>query len=262
MASFEVSFSFAESSLAEALRAKRSAIDDATGKGSATESIVQEKLLHPHLPPHLKCNKGAVVSSDSPSLQSPAIDRVIYDESAASPLLYDESHSIFPIEVVCGLVEITMRLDASKLREDIARMAPIKAMRTRRYLEPVPRTKTKVRPIQRVSISPRSFVVGLPADDNWEPRSIAGTLRSIQLDLGPPTLVHGLYVIGRGYFETITTESQTETPYRIRGWVGPDRLFRFTTAFRQALDRWPRLGHGVSVDLQGYVVGAASVLAE
>lgn len=262
MSSLEMSFKSAEVSLAQALEAKRAAIDDATGKGAATESIVQECLLRPHLPPHLHCGKGAVLTASDPSSQSAAIDRVVYDVSAASPILYDESHSIFPIEAVCGLVEITIRLDAAKLREDITRMAPIKAMRTRRYVEPIAGTKTKAQRVQRESLSPRSFVVGLPADSNWDPQTIAKTLRTIQLDLGSPTHVHGLYVIGRGYFETIAVESEAEPLHRVRGWLGHDRLFRFTTAFRQSFDRWPRLQPGCSVDLQDYVQGNSTVLAE
>ena len=262
MSSLETSFKAAEASLALALEAKRSAIDDATGKGSATEAIVQESLLRPHLPPHLRCGKGAVVAASSPSSQSPAIDRVIYDVAAASPILYDDAHSIFPIEAVCGLVEITIRLDATKLREDISRMAPVKSMRMRRYVEPIAGTKTKAQRVQRESLSPRSFVIGLPADKNWDQQTIATALRAIQLELGPPTHVHGLYVIGRGYFETIAVESEAESPYRVRGWLGEDRLFRFTTAFRQSFDRWPRLQPDCSADLQDYVLGTPMLLAE
>jgi hypothetical protein len=262
MSSLGMSFKSAENSLAEALEAKRSAIDDATGKGAATEAIVQDCLLRPHLAPQLRCGKGAVLSASDPSNQSPAIDRVIYDPSAASPILYDETHSIFPIEAVCGLVEITIRLDAGKLREDISRMTPVKAMRTRRYLEPIAGTKTRAQRVQRESLSPRSYVVGLPADPNWDPKTIAKTLRTIQVDLGSPTHVHGLYVIGRGYFETIAVESDSEPLFRIRGWLGDDRLFRFTTSFRQSFDRWPKLQPGISVDLQDYVPGSSAVLAE
>ena len=111
-----------EDSLIKQLQAKRSGIDDRTGKGIATERVVEEYLLIPHLPPRFRVYKGAVVVAASPAKQSPAIDRVIYDQTAASPLLYDEVHSIFPLEAVCGLVEITMNLDATKLREDIERM--------------------------------------------------------------------------------------------------------------------------------------------
>ena len=202
------------------------------------------------------------MSSINPSSQSPAIDRVIHDVSIASPLLYDEAHSIFPIESVCGLVEITMHLDATKLRKDIERMAPVKGMITRRYLVPLPNSRTKRLSIEQEWLSPRSFIVGLPADNSWSPQNIAVALRQIQLDLRPPTHVHGLYVMGIGYFQTIPVDSPSEAMYRIRAWTGSDRLFCFTTAFRQAFDLWGSLPPGWCADLRGYVDGHSEVLAE
>jgi hypothetical protein len=169
------------------------------------------------------------------------------------PLLYDEAHSIFPIEAVAGVVEITMHLDATKLREDIVRMASAKAMRTRRYLIPQPGSITKVLPADdRESLSPRSFIVALPADRGWDAKTIARNLRDIQMELGPPTHVHGLYVLGVGYFYTKPVEDSSEIPYRIGAWTGPERLLRFAASFRSAFDRWPRLRQGWSVDFGGY----------
>ena len=251
-----------EDSLIKLLHAKRSGIDDRTGKGSATERVVEEHLLTPHLPLGLRLCKGAVVEAANPHKQSSAIDRVIYDHSAASPLLYDEAHSIFPLEAVYGLVEITMNLDAAKLREDIERMISVKAMTKRRYLVPAPNSNTKVLRTEQDTLSPRSFVIGLPANPSWSPVTIATALRQIQMDLGPPTHVHGLYVIGIGYFYTVPIESPSEPMYRIGGWAGPDRLFRFTTGLRLAFDRWGKIPNGWSVDLQDYVVGELKILAE
>jgi hypothetical protein len=251
-----------EESLVRLLNSKRSGIDDRTGKGSATERVVDEQLLTPHLPPGFRSSKGAVTEAANPDYQSPAIDRVIYDHSAASPLLYDEAHSIFPIESVCGLVEITINLDATKLREDIERMAPVKGMRRRRYLVPLPNSTTKVLRTEQEALSPRSFIVGLPTHPSWSPEAIADALRRIQMELGPPTHVHGLYVIGVGFFQTVAVESPSEPMYRIGGCTGPDRLFRFTTAFRQAFDRWGTLPTGWSVDLQDYVRGEWRILVE
>ncbi len=260
--SIEESIKEYEEALVKSLLAKRSAIDDRTGKGSATEQMVERELLVPHLTPGLRCSKGAVVSAANPGEQSPAIDRVIYDPSAAPPLLYDEAHSIFPIESVCGLIEITMHLDATKLREDIQRMITVKAMRTRRYLIPVPDSRTKRQRIEQKSLSPRSFIIGLPADPSWSPKTIAAALRDIQKDVGPPTHVHGLYVIGTGFFQTIAVDSPSEEMYRVTGWTGSDRLFRFTTGFRQAFDLWGSVPAGWSADLQDYVNGRYEILAE
>jgi hypothetical protein len=258
----EESLAQRETSLMSKLLEKQAGIDDRTGKGGATETVVENELLRPFLPPGFDCGKGAVVCADRPTEQSPAIDRVIFDTTVSTPLIYDRAHSVFPIEVVAGMVEITMRLDATKLRADLERMVPVKAMMMRRYLAPAPSSRTRVIPCRREALSPRSFVVGLPADSRWDAQTIAECLRQIQIDLGSPTHVHGLYVIGIGFFFTIPVENDREPMYRVAGWTGPERVFRFADAFRIAFDRWERLPEGWSVDLSGYVSGEPIVLAE
>jgi hypothetical protein len=256
------SLQLAEQALLNSLESKRSGIDDRTGKGSATERVICDLLLEPQFPAGIKATKGSIVAADEPNLSSPAIDRIVHDPSLAPPLVHSDDHSVLPIEAVVGLVEITMRLDASKLREDIVRMSSVKAMRKRRYLIPVPGTATQSYPAKVDALSPRSFVVGVPEDRSWKPETIAASLRSIQIELGPPTHVHGLYVIGIGFFETIPIENPTDPAYRISGWTGSDRMFRFTNAFRRSIDRWPRIPLGWAVHLDDYVGGTSAILAE
>jgi hypothetical protein len=255
-------FAERERVLSSRLREKQAGIDDRTGKGMATENIVEELVLRPFLPPGFDCGKGAIISGDNPTVQSQAIDRVIFDRRASTPLVYDPSHSIFPIEAVAGMVEITMHLDAKKLRTDIERMIDVKAMTTRNYLIPKPGSRTKtIRHTQRHFVSPRSFIVGLPADPKWNPKLIASTLRKIQLQFGPPTHVHGLYVIGIGLFSTIAIENNEEA-YRIATWTSVDRIFRFSDQFRHAFDRWRPLKTNWSVDLDCYAPGDPTFLVE
>lgn len=251
-----------EQSIIARLQEKRSGVDDRTGKGAATERLIDQELITPHLPPRFRSAKGSVVTSEDPDKQSVAIDRVIYDASAASPLLYDESHSIFPVEIMCGLVEITLNLDARKLRTDIERLAPLKAMTKRRYLVPITNSRTQRAQVTVETVSPRAFLIGLPDDPNWSPKAIANALREIQLQLGPPMHIHGLYVLGVGFFKTISVESKAEQMYRIAAWTGPERLFRFTDSFRRSFDRWNALEAGWSVDLSGYVAGDRLVFTE
>jgi hypothetical protein len=251
-----------EKAIISELQEKQVAIDDRTGKGLSTENVIEKALIRPFLPPRFECTKGAVITSKKPEQQSPAIDRVIFDKSAAPPLMHDIAHSIFPIESVCGLVEITVYLDSRKLKDDIEQMAPIKAMTTRRYLVPIPDTTTRVTAQEVESLSPRSYVIGLPADPNWKPKTIAAALREIQLDLGPPTHIHGLYVLGIGFFQTIPVEDENEPMYRVKAWTRPDRLFRFSDSFRQSFDRWGSLQQGWTVDLSNYIKGESEILAE
>ena len=73
-----------------------------------------------------------LVSSEDPSSRSSEIDRIIFDPNDAPPLSYGRARSVLPIECVCGLVEITLTLDRSKLRSDIENMAPIQRQRRSR----------------------------------------------------------------------------------------------------------------------------------
>ena len=243
-----------EGALRSALLAKRG-ICDSTGKGSETELTIESQLLRPYLPKAFDCLKGAVVSSTNPAKQSSAIDRIIYDSDTAAPLIYGAAHSIFPIECVAGVVEITMSLDASKLREDIVRMSSVKEMRRRRFLVPVQGSSTRVQSIEQDAMSARSFVIGLPDDPSWKASTIACALREIQVEVGGFTHVHGVYVIGIGFFSTLPVEAASDNKYQIEYWSGDDRLFRFCNAFRGAFQRWPRLPPGWTTDLEGYVQG-------
>ena len=244
-----------EESIIRLLESKQSAIDDRTGKGSATEGVVERELLNPYFPPGFECVKGSVLDGSTEGVQSAAIDRVIFDRRVAPPLVYDEAHSILPIEVVAGVVEITMHLDRTKLAADIAHTLPVRAMRNRRYLVSVPDSKTATVPVETETVSPRCFVIGLPADPRWDPQTIARALLEIQRDLGTHALVHGLYVLGIGFFETVPTTKDGQPSRKIRAWLGSDRLFRFADNLRTSLDRWPELPRGVSADLRGYLSG-------
>ncbi len=257
----ETHFLEAENALAADLRATRAGINDTTGKGSEMEQVIEQRLILPHLPPGFGSRKGAVISSEARGRQSPAIDRVIYNRDDASPIVYSELHSIFPIEAVAGVVEITMNLDATKMKEDIQRMAPVKEMRKRRFLVSMPGSATKELTVTIDALSPRSFMIALPSDPGWQAKTIADALRRIQLEVGGQTHVHGLYVIGTGFFQTIPIEND-EAPYRIRGWLGPDRLYRFTSAFRHAFDRWSWRPPASAADIHDYVSGLSQVLAE
>src|SRR5712692_3003783 len=204
----EESFEERERSISANLLANRAGIDDRTGKGMATELVVETELLRPYLPPGYGCGKGAVVCADNPTEQSAAIDRIIFDRRAAAPLVYSPAHSVFPLEIVAGMVEITMHLDSPKLRADVERMHPVRGMKTRRFVVPKPGTRTRAQLVKIEDfLSPRSFIIGLPADSAWDARTIAQALRQVQLDFGPHTHVHGLYVIGIGFFYTIPVET-------------------------------------------------------
>jgi hypothetical protein len=257
---FRDSLRRAEAALVNQLESMRG-IDNTTGKGDAAEALVEKELLLPFLPFGFSCNKGSVVSLDAPDQQSPAIDRVIYDPGAAPPLLFRKEHSIFPIEAVAGVVEITLSLDDGKLREDLAKIAKVRAMRLRRYVVPLGGSIGRVTQVKIEHLAARSFIVGLPSSPAWRPKTIAESLRAAQVELGFPTHLHGLYVPGVGFFETVAVEDGLPE-YKIRGWSQDDRLFRFTNAVHIALQRWPRQQELWAPDLDSYMAGDSDVLVE
>ena len=116
-------------------------------------------------------------------------------------------------------------------------------------------------PVKLDKLSPRCYIIGLPKN-TWHPETIARALQEIQIDFGPPMHVHGLYVIGVGYFETIPVESPEDQQYGIRGWTGKDRLYHFAMGFWGAFDRWPRRSPSLTVDLSSYGAGEARVFLE
>jgi hypothetical protein len=153
-----------------------------------------------------------------------------------------------------------MRLDATKLREDVQRIAPIQTMRRRRYLVPEAGSNTAIIRAELEYMSPRGFLIGLPEDPNWQPETIAAVIREAQLricETGGTVKVHGVYVIGVGYFLTAFQDSGA-SPYSIFGCTDDTRLFRFTNAFRTAFQRWPRMQQGWAGDLDGYASGGAA----
>ena len=244
----------AENVLLESLLEQQEGVDDRTGKGTSAEMLIEERLIRPYLPAPFLCQKGSVIAAATPSEQSAAIDRIVYDPTIAPPLVYGAAHSIFPIEAVAGLVEITMRLNATKLRQDVQRIAPIQNLRRRRYIVPVPNSITQAQRNEIDALSPRGFLIGLPEDPTWRPETIANVIREAQLAAAGHVKIHGVYIIAVGYFSTVPA-SDDAPPYRVRAWTDAARLFRFTNDFRTAFQRWPRVEQGWAGDLDGYVDG-------
>lgn len=226
-----------EKSIISALESKQQGIDDATGKGASTESLIIENLLRPTLSYRFGFGKGAVVSSDDSERQSAAIDVIVWDRDSGMPLVYDEAHSIFPLETVCAAVEITMRLNNRKLRQDLEKISSVTKLRERYHFRSDGSSQTKVRAYLRVDVKPRAFVIGLPENPNWSETSIVTTMKEIETELVNDLHIHGVYVLGIGFFHIQHREFSHES-IEVKSYMGEDRLFRFQTAFRRSLDRW------------------------
>jgi len=97
---------------------------------------------------------------------------------------YNEAHSVFPIECVAGIVEITMNLDADKLKDDMTASPQSGLCEDVGTLCQVPNTTTKGFRLEQENLAPRSSIIGLPADAAWKPATIAKALRDRQPELG------------------------------------------------------------------------------
>ncbi|MBI2748639.1 MAG: hypothetical protein HYX43_04665 [Burkholderiales bacterium] len=252
------SISNREVALLASLRELQDGIDDATGKGTATENLIEEVLLAPYFPTGFACCKGSVIDGANPSVQSPAIDRVVYDQRNASPLLFKKEHSIFPIEAVAGVIENTMRLDATKLRRDVERARVVRDMRERMVDVPIPGSTTKIFRAPLKTIGCRVYLIGLPADPNWGIKTIGACLIDAQRDLN--NHVHGLYVPGIAFFAT-NTEPPADGTHKVVVYGGNDRLFRCISAMRSAWDRW-RSGEEMTSSVEHYLPSSRRWLDE
>jgi hypothetical protein len=119
------------------------------------------------------------------------------------------------------------------------------------------RTKAAVIDARR-EIGCRAYIIGHPSDPKWSAQTIAETFYKLQQEL--KTLVHGLYVLGIGYFETASPDAGSNEPVRIVAYPGDDRLFRFATSFRTSMDRWPGLEPGTTAHVGNYVTSSEKVL--
>ena len=242
-----------EEKIIKMIESEKKNISNKTGKGMATEDIVSENLVEPYLPPRFDTKKGSIVTPENPNNQSAVIDRIIYDREAGPPLYLSKYDSVFPIEVVSGLIEITMFLTKTKMKNDMQHMATVKKERNRRYYIPHPTDPNLVIDGVSSSVFLRSYIIGLPSKTYCKAKTIAKDFGELQIELS--THVHGLYVIGVGYFVTMPPHKSQNLDFMVKVWDGNDRLFRFSNDFRQSFDRWPIKPKYWTVNLDGYAKG-------
>ncbi len=167
---------------------------------------------------------------ERPDKQSAAIDRVIWSRSHCPPLVHNPGHSIFPVECVVGGIEVTMALNATKLRTDVSRLAAMREMRQMGFLTSVPGSTTRATiDHKKSSIAFRTFIIGYPSDSMWKAQTIAETFFDLQRQF--KTTVHGLYVLGIGFFRTLSPDAGSKEPVRIGAYQGDDLLTEESTKY-------------------------------
>ena len=132
------------------------------------------KLLREYLPPKIGIGTGFIVCGGSKPLQSPQCDIIFYDNLNNAPLYKSRVWSIYPIEMVYGVLEVKTTLNRAAFREAFEKCAMIRAMAktsdgcdNKRYIRQVlAQPKSPAQYALRTSgLPPRFFIFGY---DGWK----------------------------------------------------------------------------------------------
>ena len=126
-----------------------------------------ERLLRDYLPPKFGIGTGFIACGGPAPTQSPQCDIIVYDALNNAPLYKSEAWSIFPIEMVYGVIEVKTKLTTTALKEAFEKCGKIRAMAktpnggpNKAYIRQVtakPKTPTQWEPIYG-DLSPRFFI--------------------------------------------------------------------------------------------------------
>lgn len=86
------------------------------------------KILRRYLPAKFGIGTGFIQCGGSDPRQSPQCDIIIYDAINNAPLYSSDAWSIFPIEMVYGVIEVKTTLDGGQLKDAFQKCSRIRAM--------------------------------------------------------------------------------------------------------------------------------------
>ena len=142
------------------------------------------KLLREYLPPKIGLGTGFIVCGGDNPRQSPQCDIIFYDALNNAPLYRSDAWSIYPIEMVYGVLEVKTTLNHATLSEAFEKCAKIRSMaRTndnspnKAYIVQQPsEPKTPAKYVQvRDGLPPRFFAFGY---SGW--KQISGLQQSFE----------------------------------------------------------------------------------
>lgn len=108
-------------------------IDHNAEKGRLNESHFVA-MLRRYLPQRFGIGTGFIASTNPKQHRSPQCDIIIYDAVNNIPLYTSPAFSVFPIEMVYGVIEIKTNLDAAELADSLKKCATIRCM-AKQYLD-------------------------------------------------------------------------------------------------------------------------------
>jgi len=97
-----------------------------TLRGNVREDTLSTFLSNGMLPKKFDVGTGEIISTNS--AVSKQCDLVIYDSLNSAPLYYEPAAQVFPIEIVCGTIEIKSKLSKNKLIEGLENIKSMKSL--------------------------------------------------------------------------------------------------------------------------------------
>ncbi|GHT56772.1 hypothetical protein FACS1894109_06820 [Spirochaetia bacterium] len=108
-----------------------SQIPHGTDKGTFREGSLRKFLEEGKMPKKYSLGHGQIITRKNEISKS--IDIIIFDNIENSPLIFDESTQIFPIESVYGIIECKSHLSKDKLLEGLENIKSVKSIAPRDY---------------------------------------------------------------------------------------------------------------------------------
>jgi hypothetical protein len=182
---------------------------------------------------------------------SSQVDIIIYDALRFGPIVRLEACDVFPLEAVCAYVEVKSLIDNK--RDSRTKLTPLEAIllqsgrlrsrNVRLYHASVPGmyTGTLLVPFPyRETVPIRSFVFALEGDRSLgTPTDILELLEQARATHGG--FLSGMYIQGKGYFQSVHLEPNAPTPSRFfETDSSPSALARFKNQLYSGLSRFPR----------------------
>jgi hypothetical protein len=243
-----------EDLLVSKLDAARKAISHAGEKGRNLEAEVTT-LLRSFLPEEYGLTTGFVVyhRHNGPSL-SPQLDIIIYDRVRSGPIARLSTCDVLPLEAVYGYVEVKASLqsttdDAEEFADNSIEMCieknqQLRGMMERRFWKPVKGSPVRAELVPKQWMRIRSYVFAFEAEGNVAKNSdlFAQRIADVSARLGSPVHLHGVFVVGHGYYTTRPIEVRKARPedwYHI-GYTTEQPLAVFKWFLIHDLARFPR----------------------
>jgi hypothetical protein len=175
-------------------------IEHRPAKGRWREASVVEAFLAKHLVGNVRvAHGGEIITTDGDT--SGECDIVIYDADVR-PILTSAAYSVFPVEIVYGVIEVKSKLTTKELESAVAKLSAIKRLTKRAFLA----TPVKRRPrlnLYGESLEDFPIFTFIFAYDSIDLTSIGSKLDELQEGVEPRYHLDGIWVLDKGYFSYV-----------------------------------------------------------